>query len=249
VVCLLTLQILSVICRKGHVHDFKILKDSKLKTRIYGLFIVASYGKIIPKEILDLPKYGTLNIHPSPLPLLRGATPLQTAIIEGWKETEVDIILLDEKMDHGHIITRSEKIELQNKTYLELEEETARVGAQLLVKIIPDWVAGSIKPEEQEHDQATFCKKYTLEDAKIDLNNPNDIRKVRALKPEPGTWTHLVTRSPSGEIKEKRIKILSAKVENPSTALGASKLIPLQVIPEGKREMDWEAFLRGNTLT
>src|SRR3989344_5728434 len=104
--------------------------------------IVAAYGKIIPKEYLEIPKYGFLNIHPSLLPKYRGPSPIQTAILNGEKETGVTIILMDEKADHGPILTNS-KFKIQNsKSYKELEKELAKLGAQLLVEILPKWING-----------------------------------------------------------------------------------------------------------
>jgi len=204
----------------------------KLKSGAYDLFIIAAYGKIIPKEILDIPKYGTLNVHPSLLPRLRGPSPIQTAILEE-NETGVTIMVVDEEMDHGPILAISNlKSQISNLRYKELEEELARMGGRLLAEAIPKWIAGKIKPKEQEHGKATYCEKITKEDGLItEKDSPETIfRKVRAFTPWPGAYFFA---------GNKRIIITDAEMKN-----GA--LVIKRVKPEGKREMSLEDFLRGN---
>ena len=123
------------------------------------IFIVAAYGKIIPKAILDIPMHGTLNVHPSLLPKYRGASPVQSTILAGDKTTGVSIMLLDEKMDHGPIVA-SEEYDIidESITAEKLEEDLACVGGELLAQIIPDWIAGKIKTKDQDHEKATYTK-------------------------------------------------------------------------------------------
>ncbi|MFH1030726.1 MAG: methionyl-tRNA formyltransferase [bacterium] len=200
------------------------------------LIITASYGKIIPKEILDLPKYGAINVHPSLLPKYRGPSPIQYAILNGDKETGVTIMLMDEKMDHGHILAQ-EKIKIMGEdmdprlqTYMEmgaihpfeseiykprfpeLHDTLSRLGADSLIKTIPKWISGEIKPIPQNDAQATYTKIIKKEDGKIDwTKSANDIeRKIRAFTPLPGCWTLL----PDGM----RVKIIDA-VELPSECI------------------------------
>lgn len=212
------------------------------------LFIVAAYGKIIPKRILDLPKRGSLNVHPSLLPLFRGPSPMQSALLQGVKETGVSIMLLDEEMDHGPILN-AEIIDLNNwfPTYLELEKKCAEIGAKLLSEIIPEWIENKISPVLQEHSKTTYCKKIEKQDGFISPeiilginDNTEDHllaeRKVRALNPDPGTFTLLNVHN-----KEMRIKILRSKITD-------NKFIPERVIPEGKKEMGWNDFLKGNPI-
>ena len=223
------------------------LKDLSLNEE-YDLFILAAYGKIIPKKILDIPKRGILNVHPSLLPLFRGPSPMQSAILSGVEETGVSIMLLDEEMDHGGVL-KQEKIELKswNPNYSELEKRSAEIGGKMLCEIIPEWINGNIKAEPQDHKKATYCKKIEKIDGLIPsdviLGKENEIskileaeRKVRALNPDPGTFTIIPVRE-----KEMRIKILSAKIED-------GKFIPDKIIPEGKKEMFWNDFLRGNPI-
>ena len=126
----------------------------------YDLFIVASYGKIIPKSILDIPKFGILNVHPSLLPKFRGPSPIQSFILSGEEETGVTIMLMDEEVDHGSILSISNlKSKISNLNAVRLEEKLAELGGQMLVDAIPKWVNGEIKAQEQDHSQATFTQK------------------------------------------------------------------------------------------
>jgi len=201
----------------------------------FDFFLVASYGKMIPQEILDLPTHGTLNIHPSLLPKYRGPSPLETAILNGDEETGVAIIKLDAEMDHGPIIA-VEKIKLQDQfSFEQLRDKLAEVGAKLVSKILPAYLAGEITPTEQDHSQATFTKKFTKADGFIDQGTPPlaRLRKIMALNPWPGTY--LDYPGPKGKI---RLIIKQAHLEE-------DKLVYDRVVPEGRKEMDWVSFLNG----
>lgn len=158
------------------------------------LYIVASYGKIIPKAVLDLPKFGTLNIHPSLLPKYRGPSPIQAAILNGDTETGVTIIKLDSEMDHGDIISNV-KFQMSNDRigYRELHDKLAGLGAELLIKILPDYVDGKITPKPQDHKKATFTKIIKKDDARIDWEKPaQEIDAMaRAYSNWPVAWTML----------------------------------------------------------
>lgn len=224
------------------------------------LFVVASYGKIIPKPLLDIPKYGSLNVHPSTLPKYRGPSPIQAAILNGDKETGVTIVLMDEKVDHGSILANSKFLISSSKlTYPELEKELAELGAKLLVGTIPDWVDSKIKPIEQNHNKATYTNKVTKEDGHIDWHLPAEIleRKIRAYQPTPGAYTVWVKNG-----AEVRVKIAEAQIiPKPSgisdgvvfktkegfaagTPNGALEI--LKIHPEGKKEMLAASFLNGH---
>ena len=185
--------------------DLIILNNhSEIKKEKPDLVIVASYGKIIPKDILDIPKHGTINIHPSLLPKYRGASPIQTAILNN-DDTGISIMLMDEKMDHGAIIASVEH-KLTNKIkHKELEKQLAIKGAKLLIEVLPKWIAGKIKPKEQDHKKASYTKVFKREDGEINWKkSPEEIeRQVRAFDPWPGTFTIW---------KNKRIKIGRAHV-------------------------------------
>jgi methionyl-tRNA formyltransferase len=231
------------------------------------LFVVASYGKIIPKNILDLPKYGALNVHPSLLPKYRGPSPIESQILADEKEIGVTIMQMDEKMDHGPIVAARQlestkhKIQNSNKTQetnifkgSELRKILAKEGGKLLAETIPKWVAGKIKPVPQDESKATYTRKFNKEDGLIDFaDDPyKNFLKICAFNGGVGTYFFWPVSTPSlrqeseysplnkGEMKPRRIrvKVIDAKYEN-------EKLEILRVIPEGKKEMSYADFLRG----
>jgi len=212
-------------------YDLKEIK--KIKP---DLIITAAYGKIIPKDILEIPKYGALNIHPSLLPKYRGPSPIQTAILSGDKETGVTIMMMDKKMDHGKIISNFQ-FPISNKiTYKELSKKLAKLSAKLLMETIPKWIKGEIKAKEQDHSKASYTKIIKKEDGKIDWNKPaQEIeRQIRAFDPWPGTFTFIK----KGDRKI-RVKILEAKLSK------NNQLIIKKLQPEAKKPMSFEDFKKG----
>lgn len=172
------------------------LKDPGLLQKLTGtkcrLVLVASYGKIIPKEILEIPEKGSLNVHPSLLPLWRGADPIRTTILAGDEKTGVTIMLMDEKMDHGPVLAKRElEYPITNIQYPTLETKLAELGGKLLVETLTKWLADDIKPQEQDHSKATYTKKITKEDGHINWGESAEIieKKIRALNPRPGTYS------------------------------------------------------------
>jgi len=199
------------------------------------VFLVASYGKIIPETIIDIPKNKTLNIHPSLLPKYRGPSPLPTAILEDTKKTGVSIMVLDKEMDHGPIVAQRE-IEISEwPTYEDFEEMMAKEGADLFAEILPSWIEGKIIPKEQNHEEASYTKKIIKEDGKIDLNDDpyKNFRKIQAYHEWPQAYFFITHRN-----KELRIKITEANFTD-------DKLEIQKVIPEGGKEMSYGDFLRG----
>ena len=184
------------------------------------LAITAAFGMIFPKEILEIPKYGFINVHPSLLPKYRGPTPIQTAILNGDKETGVSLFLIDEEMDHGPILAKRElEFPISNFQFPILSQKLAELGADLLIETLPKYINGEIKPQAQDESQATYTKKFSTQDAYIE---PKDLeiaqekggdkaieieRKIRALNPEPGTFTLSLSK---GGLK--RTKLLEAKI-------------------------------------
>jgi len=204
----------------------------------FDFFVVASYAKIIPKEILGIPQLGTIGVHPSLLPKYRGPTPIQSAILAGESETGVTLYLLDEKVDHGPILARRvlENYELGIMNYEKLHDALANLGAELIIETLPKFLKGEIKPRPQDESQATYTKKFTTDDGRVDLEKDDPIvieRKVRALNPEPGVWMYAtintvsLIRANKGYIG-KRMKILEAKI------LGG-KLILKKIQFEGRK--------------
>lgn len=209
----------------------KYLKE-KAPSNGWDFFIVASYGKIIPKTILDIPYRGTLNVHPSLLPRLRGSSPIEEAILSEEK-TGISIMLLDEAMDHGPIVSQKEIIIDNWPPYaLELKTILAHEGGKLLAEIIPDWISGLITPQEQDHIKATYTEKIKKEDGFIDLtNNPQlNLKKIKAYEEWPRAYTFF-----SHNDKKIRIIIKTAHIES-------GVLILDKIIPEGKKETTFENF-------
>jgi len=202
------------------------------------LFIVASFGKILPKDLIDLPKYKTLNVHPSILPELRGPAPIQNLIM-GKGEVGVTIMHMDEKMDHGPILVQ-EKVEIEPwpDHYDVVEEKLARAGGKLLAAAIPVWIDGTLQAETQDESKATIIKMIKKEDGLLDLNAPaqESLSKVLAYSTWPGAY-FFFTKKTGDEV---RIVVKDAQVVD-------GKFESVRVIPAGKKEMNWQDFLRGNT--
>ncbi|MEX0931317.1 MAG: methionyl-tRNA formyltransferase [Candidatus Paceibacterota bacterium] len=197
-------------------------------------FVLASYGKILPKALTDLPPNGILNIHPSMLPKFRGASPIQSQILADEKELGITVMLMDEKMDHGPILAQEPHTpEVWPLSASVLHDELARKGGALLAKSIPEYLSGEITPIEQDHARATFCKKITKSDGELNLTDDpyQNLLKVKALQGWPGTYFFVKKTD-----KTIRIKIVDAE-------LVEGVFTPTRVIPEGKKEMDYSTFL------
>lgn len=189
--------------------------------------IVASYGKIIPETLLTQPSRGFVNIHPSLLPKYRGATPLQSAILSNDAETGVTLMEVDKDMDHGNIIAQ-EKLPLTDQAFLDLRDQTAKIGAELILNYLPKWLSGELKSIPQNHSEATFTKKIEKQDGELkDDDSPEtNWRKIRAYTPWPGAYFFQ---------DGKRVIIKKSRLDN-------GELVIERVVPEGKNEMDYSTF-------
>jgi methionyl-tRNA formyltransferase len=156
------------------------------------VFIVAAYGRILPPDVLAIPRYGVVNIHPSLLPRYRGPSPVATAILEGAAETGVSIMLLDEGMDTGPVLARSIPVRLDGTERAgELTARLFEMGAAMLPQVLRGLEAGELKPEPQKAAAATVTRLIEKEDGRIDWGRPaaEIERAVRAFDPWPGTFT------------------------------------------------------------
>lgn len=220
----------------------------------YDLNIIVEYGAIIPKEIIELPKHQSVNIHPSLLPKYRGPSPLQTAILNGDKETGVSIMLIDEKMDHGPILAQERLPIHPDDTLPVLAEKASKIGSKLLIKAIKGYLDGDIQPTPQNDALATVCHILDRDSGRVDFGKKtaDEVYNLfRGLSPWPGVWTPW---------KGKRIKFLEIKKTNkklnPGQVLadkkdifigcrkGAIEILKLQL--EGKKPMTAEEFVNGN---
>jgi len=190
-----------------------------------ALYIVVAYGKIIPEEILNIPEFGSLNIHYSLLPKYRGASPVESAILNGEKETGVSIQKMIYKLDAGDIVTQEQLEILPDETAPELRSRLINLGGELLVKTLPDFINGKIQPIPQNEFEATHCSKIKKEDGLIDLNDDAVVNynKFRAYATWPRTFF----------FKEgKRIIITKARLEK-------DNFIIEKAIPEGGKEVEY----------
>lgn len=206
----------------------------------WDFFVVAAYGKLMPQWLLDLPKHGTLNVHPSLLPKLRGASPIRSAILENMNETGVTIMLMDAQMDHGPILAQERTRvapELWPLPGREFDELIAMHGGSLLAEIIPRYLSGEIVPAPQDHSAATFCTKITKHMGELTLD-PHHLPtgeiarqyllKVRAFDGWPETFfIH----------NGKRIKIKDAEIID-------GVFTPTRVVPEGEKEIDFILYAK-----
>jgi methionyl-tRNA formyltransferase len=220
------------------VYQPEKLKDSTfaedLNKHDCDVFVVIAYGKIIPDSILNIPKSKSLNIHGSLLPKLRGSCPIETAILNDEKNTGVTIIRMDAEMDHGPIVAQKEVIVEPWPPIADmLGNAIVNTGADLLVSVLPDWIAGKLTEKEQDHSLATYTTMIKKEDGLIDLNNDpyKNYLKIQAYNGWPSAFFFI-----RKENKDIRIKITKASFKD-------GVLIIEKVIPEGKKEIDYKDLL------
>lgn len=235
----------------------------ELARREIELSLVAAYGKILPAEVLAVPKFGSLNVHPSLLPRWRGPTPIQAAIGAGDPVTGVTIIQMDEQMDHGPIIAKREyPLTGKRWTAPALSDALTDLGVELFLEILAPWTAGKIAPQSQNHEAATYSRILKKEDGHIDWSKPavEIERMVRAFRPWPGAYAfwqrngnrlRLAVEGAGAENLESRIQNLeigSAFELNGELGVrcGEGALILLSIKPEGGKSMGGSEFLRGH---
>jgi methionyl-tRNA formyltransferase len=221
------------------------------------VIVVAAFGQILPETVLDIPRYGCLNVHPSLLPRFRGVSPIPAAILAGDTFAGVCIMLLDPGMDTGPIIAEAQTPVLPWDTTGSLTTRLAQIGAQLLVDVIPHWINGEIEPRPQDNSKATYCGMVRKEDGLIDWHLPAvDIsRRVRAFNPWPGAFTlwqgkqlKIIEARPvsiDAILKQGEVRALPEKDAGFAVGTGDGALGVHTVQIEGKRAMPSSEFLRG----
>lgn len=193
------------------------------------LFLVVAYGKILPEKLINIPSFGTINIHYSLLPKYRGASPVESALLNGEKTTGVSIQKMVYELDSGPIIAnRSIDISIEDNKNTILNK-LIRIGGELFLEILPDFLNNKLELSQQKTQDATYCYKIKKEDGEIkldgcDLNNYN---KYRAFYGWPGVFFF---KEIDG--KKTRFKITKARLEN-------NKFVIQKVVPEGKKEIDY----------
>src|SRR5271154_3477113 len=168
---------------------------SELRELKPDLIVVVAYGQILPQSILDLPRFGCLNVHTSLLPKYRGAAPIQRAIANGDTETGVTIMKMDAGLDTGDIVAQRRTPIQPEDDSAALHDRLAQLGAKLLAQTIPDYVTGKISPRPQPVEGASYAAKIKKEDGRIDWNQPAKTiwSRLRAFTPWPGAFTFLKT--------------------------------------------------------
>jgi methionyl-tRNA formyltransferase len=220
------------------------------------LIVVAAFGFILPREVLSLPKFGCLNVHPSLLPRHRGPSPVANAILCGDELTGVTIMVMDAGLDNGPILAQKNVGISFMDTTGSLSSKLAAVGAALLLETLPEWLGGELRPQAQDESRATYSKLITSKDAEIDwhLSAVELWRKVRAYNPWPRCYTWYQGKRlkvhkaiPFGDVAQGQIGEVVALPEPPGvgvvTRQGILGLYEVQL--EGKREMLGSDFVRG----
>jgi len=233
----------------------------RLRAADADLFVIAAFGQILRQAVLDIPRFGCLNVHPSLLPRHRGPSPIATAILDGDPVTGMTIMLTDRGMDTGPILVQEQVPLDPQETTASLTARLAELGATLLLWTIPRWVAGHIVPRQQDDALATSTRTFVKDDGAIDWSHSAVAlsRQVRAFNPWPRAYTF---------DRAKRLLILDAQVatvgsdgpqpalpgtvvgvgeEGPVVATGDGLLALTEVQPEGRRALSGRDFARANS--
>lgn len=246
-------------------HGLTVLQPVKIKTPEWvdklrelkaDVFVVAAFGQILSKEILDMPKYGCINIHASLLPKYRGAAPINWAIINGEKETGVTIMQMNEGVDTGDMLSHVVVPIAPKETAESLFDKLAKAGAELIVETLPKLEAGEIIPVPQDESQSSHVKMMNKSLGKIDWNQDAVVieRLVRGLNSWPSAYTYYQGKSVKlwdCDVVEAAAKAVPGTIIavakdsfDVATENGALRVLELQL--EGKKRMDTKSFLLGN---
>lgn len=232
---------------------------AQLRELAPDIIIVVAYGQILPPAILNLPRFGCVNVHTSLLPRFRGASPIQSALLVGDAETGVTIMQMDAGLDTGPILTQAKTEIRDDDNAATLHDRLAQLGAELLVPTVRDFADGKISPKPQPADGVTHAAKIKKSDGQLDWNQPARVlwNRLRAFTPWPGTFTFLPGQPP------RLLKILRAEITTQAAAPGeiisaeksgivigcgadALRILELQI--EGGRRMNAAEFLAGHRL-
>ena len=234
--------------------------EQTLKSLDPEMIVVVAYGKILPQNVLDYPKYGCVNVHGSLLPEYRGAAPMQRAIIDGKTVTGITTMLMAAGLDTGDMLLKCEVEIGENDNFEDIHDRLSEAGAKLLVETVEKLEKGEITPEKQDDSRATYAAKIEksdcLLDFSLDAKTLHDL--IRGLSPIPLSFTH----TPDGKLlkvvesrifdAEKTVKTLPGTVlsvgEDIKVVCGKGILSLLTVVPEGKGRMSAADFVRGRKI-
>jgi methionyl-tRNA formyltransferase len=249
-------------------HDLTLLQPEKVKEEAFqeavrglqpDLFVVVAYGQILPKPVLNIPKYGAVNVHASLLPRYRGAAPIAWAILRGEKVTGVTTMVMDEGMDTGDILLQTEVPIGDEETCEDLHDRLASLGAQLLSKTLKKMKARDIRAIPQDHSKATYAPPLKKEDGQIDWRKgaAEIDRHVRAFHPWPGAftkWGDRLLKIYRGEVRERTpagkpgavVWVGSDFIE---VEAGKDSYLIEEVQLEGRKKMTIREFLSGHSIS
>lgn len=235
---------------------------ARMKELKPDLVVVAAYGKILPKEILDIPGFGCVNVHASLLPRWRGASPVQNALIEGDTETGISIMLMDQGMDTGAILSQQSIAIAQEDTSETLLGKLGVLGSALLLETLPLWIRKKIEPKEQDSATATVCQLIEREDGRIFWNESAESiwNRYRGLSPWPGIFSFW--KRPGEEFIRIKLSRISPQKTNPATErklgevfevgehiavrAGTGLILLEELQPSGKEPMSARDFANGH---
>ena len=220
------------------------------------MIITCAYGQMLPKKLLDYPRYGSINVHASLLPKYRGGAPIHQAIIDGCLKTGITIMYMNEKMDGGDILAQEEVLISPLDTKGSLEEKMSHVGAQLLLKVIPQIIQGEIKPQKQDETEKTMAYNITREQEKLDFHKTTLelYNQIRGMNPDPIAYTTLdgkilkVYRARMSDhvyLEKEDGEIVAIYKDGIGVSTKDSELILEQIQLEGKKKCDVKEFLNG----
>lgn len=236
------------------------LKDFTEDLSKFEVAVVAQYGKIIPTKVLNMPQKGMINVHASLLPKYRGASPIQTAILNGETITGVSIMKMDEKMDTGPILSQNELTINPNEIYSELESKLADLAVPLLLQSLPLYLLNQLQPQPQDDSKATYTKILKRQDGQIDFNHTAEqiYNQWRAFFPWPGTFWETEINSQLTKIKLLKLQKTDLSDNRPVGSLitlskkslgliaGDKKIIEiLELQAENKNPMSALEFING----
>lgn len=226
------------------------------------IIVVAAFGQILPRSVLDIPHYGCINLHPSLLPRFRGASPVASAVLAGEEFTGVSIMLMDEGVDTGPILARAQIPISGRDTTGSLTAKLSRISAQLLLSVLPSWIKGVLSPQSQDEARASYCHPISKNDGEIDwrLSAVDIWRRMRAFHPWPGCYTRwrgrrmrIIEAVPVYDVSDVaagRVVALPSAGEvvgEPAFGVGTRDTVlgVLRVQMEGRRVMSAAEFLKG----
>jgi len=226
---------------------------TQLKEWKPDLIVVAAFGQILKKEVLDLPRHGCINVHASLLPRWRGAAPINAAILAGDEETGITTMKMDVGLDTGPLLSTRSLPLTRDDTAGSVTQALSQLGAGLLIDTLPDYLSGKLMPQPQPEKGATYAPMLKKEDGLLDFSHPaiELERRVRAMNPWPGAWFNWnqnllrVTRASVGDAKGTKIGTRFIFEGRPAVMTADSALVLEEVQPANKKTMSGKSFLAG----